>query len=33
MDIKRVFLNGDIDETIYVVQPKNFVSDNAKSMV
>jgi len=33
MDIKTTFLNGDIDETIYMVQPKNFVSGNSKSMV
>ena len=33
MDVKTVFLNGDIDEKIYMVQPKNFVSDDAKSMV
>ena len=24
MDIKTVFLNGDIEEEIYVVQPGNF---------
>ena len=33
MDVKIVFLNGDIDETIYMVQPKNFVSDDSKKMV
>ncbi|KAL5738483.1 hypothetical protein ACOSP7_031244 [Xanthoceras sorbifolium] len=27
------FLNGDIDETIYMVQPKNFVSGDPKKMV
>ena len=26
MDVKMVFLNGDIDETIYIVEPENFVS-------
>ena len=26
MDVKTAFLNGDIDETIYMVQPENFVS-------
>ena len=26
MDIKTAFLNRDIDETIYMVQPENFVS-------
>ena len=25
MDVKTVFLNGDIDETIYMVQPENCV--------
>jgi len=24
MDIKTAFLNGDIEETIYMVQPENF---------
>ena len=33
MDVKTTFLNGDIDETIYMVQPKNFVSGEAKQMV
>ncbi|KAA0048751.1 Retrovirus-related Pol polyprotein from transposon TNT 1-94 [Cucumis melo var. makuwa] len=33
MDVKTVFLNGNIDETIYMVQPENFVSNNSKSMV
>ena len=33
MDIKIVFLNGDIDETMYMVQPKNFESGNSKNMV
>ena len=26
MDVKTSFLNGNIDETIYMVQPENFVS-------
>ena len=25
MDVKTAFLNGDIDETIYMVQPEHFV--------
>ena len=25
MDVKTVFLNNDIEETIYMVQPENFV--------
>ena len=33
MDVKIVFLNGDIDETIYIVQPENFVSGDTKRMV
>ena len=33
MDVKTAFLNGDIDETIYMVQQKNFVSGDAKQMV
>ena len=33
MDVKTAFLNGDIDETIYMVQPKNFVSGDTKRMV
>ena len=33
MDVKTAFLNGNIDETIYMVQPENFVSGDSKSMV
>ena len=33
MDVKTAFLNGKIDETIYMVQPANFVSGEAKQMV
>ena len=33
MDVKTEFLNGDIDGTIYMVQPENFVSGDAKQMV
>ena len=33
MDVKTVFLNGNIDETIYMVQPENFVFGDPKSMV
>ena len=33
MDVKTAFLNGDIDETIYIVQPENFVSGDPKNMV
>ena len=33
MDVKTIFINGDIDETIYMVQPENFVSGDTKSMV
>ena len=30
MDVKAEFLNGDIDEMIYMVQLENFVSENPK---
>ena len=33
MHIKTTFLNGDINETIYMVQPENYVSGDAKFMV
>ena len=33
MDVKTAFLNGDIDETIYMVQPPNFVVGDPKSLV
>ena len=33
MDVKTVFLNGDIDEIIYMLQPENFMSGDAKQMV
>ena len=33
MDIKILFLNGDIEETIYMVQPENFVSRDSKNVV
>jgi transposase InsO family protein len=33
MDVKTAFLNGDIEETMYMVQPENYVSGDAKSMV
>ena len=33
MDVKTTFLNGDIDETIYMVQPESFVSGDAKQMI
>ena len=33
MDVKAAFLNGDIEETIYMVQLENFVSGDTKSMV
>ena len=25
MDVKKMFVNGNIDETIYMIQPGNFV--------
>ena len=33
MDVKTMFLNGDINETIYMMQPENSVSGDAKKMV
>ena len=33
MDVKTAFLNGEIDETIYMEKPENFVTGNPKSMV
>ena len=33
IDVKTAFLNGDIDETIYMVQPENFVPEDAMRMV
>jgi len=33
LDVKTTFLNGNIGETIYVIQPKNFVSKDLKNMV
>jgi hypothetical protein len=33
MDVKTAFLNGDINETIYMRQPENFVIGDPKSMV
>ena len=33
MDVKMTFLNSDIDETIYMRQRENFVSENAKQMI
>ncbi|RDY13514.1 hypothetical protein CR513_01555, partial [Mucuna pruriens] len=32
MDVKIAFLSGDIDETIYMMQLENFVSNESKSM-
>jgi Reverse transcriptase (RNA-dependent DNA polymerase) len=33
MDVKIVFLNGDIDECIYMSQPPKYESDDSKQMV
>jgi Reverse transcriptase (RNA-dependent DNA polymerase) len=33
MDVKTTFLNDNIDETIYMKQPKNFVTGDPKYMV
>lgn len=33
MDVKTTFFNGNIDRTIYLSKPENFVSRNAKQIV
>ncbi|KAK1588410.1 hypothetical protein Q3G72_023022 [Acer saccharum] len=33
IDVKTVFLNGDTDETIYIMKPENFVIGDPKKMV
>ena len=33
MDIKTTFLNGDIEETIYMMQPENFIYGDSKNVV
>jgi Reverse transcriptase (RNA-dependent DNA polymerase) len=33
MDVKTVFLNGDIDECIYMSQPPNYESDDSKKSI
>ena len=33
MDVKTTFLNGDIEETIYMVQLENFMSGDSKFVV
>jgi len=33
MDVKIAFLNGNIDETIYMVQPENIALGDPKNMI
>ena len=33
MDITTAFPNGDIEETIYMLLPENFISEDSKNVV
>ena len=33
MDVKSTFLNGILEEEVYIEQPKGFVDDNKKNIV
>ena len=33
MDVKTVFLNGDLNEEIYMMQPKGFVANDSGTLV
>ena len=33
MDVKTVFLNGDLEDEIYIVQPEGYVDKNRSNMV
>ena len=33
MDVKTVFLNGNLEEELYMMQPKGFIAKNQKHMV
>ena len=33
MDVKTVFLNGNLEEEIYMLQPENFIAKNQEYMV
>ena len=33
MNVKTVFLNGDIDDIIYIMQPEDFISGDPKNIV